>query len=251
MRLLPILTLVLLGSGSQAALGQDYRTPAGGGPPTKVVPIDVAKYMANGRQEATPTPKTGSKSVLPSSNLYLFPLWTRGVLRPYSGAPTYAWLKHNSVDHQLITYTTTKGVEVVKVVDTDLLREFSVGDSLLGQRLTFRRYLSARVAKPSLRKTFFEVHYDAGRTALLCRRTHLVSLVQGDLKTSSTARDILAYFLKTPDNEIKPVALAPATLLAALAPEHTGALAAYAQQQQLDLHRENDVVRLLAYFDTL
>ncbi|MBF9142323.1 hypothetical protein [Hymenobacter properus] len=247
----PFLFLMLALLGSQAALGQDYRTPPGGGAPAKVVPIDVPKYMASGQPQAAPALIGNSKPVIPTSNLYLFPLWTMGVLRPYSGAPTRTWLKYNAVDRQLITYTTVKGVEVVKVVDTDLLREFSVGDSLLGQRLTFRRYLNARVNKPSLRKAFFEVHYDAGRTALLCRRTHMVSLVQADLKTSSTARDVLAYFLKTPDNQIKPVHLAPEPLLAALGPEHADVLAAYAQQQQLDLRREADVVRLLAYCDTL
>ncbi|MDO7849466.1 hypothetical protein Q5H92_24085 [Hymenobacter sp. M29] len=250
MRPLPILMLVLL--GSQAALGQDYRTPASGGPPTKVVPIDVAKYMANARsnQPAPPSTQNLVSPFVPSD--YLFVGWTQGLLQPYgNGAPQRAWLKYNAFSHQLISRAYVRETEVVKVVDMDLLREFTIGDSLLGLRLTYRRYLNARVLKASLRSAFYEVHYDAGKTALLCQRSHTRGLPQAGAGGFSGSKDILSYFLKTPDNRIVPVNLRPAEVLAALGAPHATAATTYAQQQQLDLHRENDVVRLLAYCDTL
>jgi len=58
-----------------------------------------------------------------------------------------------------VTGIFVRKAEIVEVVDTDLLREFTVGDSLLGLRLTFRRYLNAGWLKPSLRTAFYKVHY--------------------------------------------------------------------------------------------
>lgn len=247
----PLLLLFLILLSRPFAHAQDYRTPPGGGAPTKVEPVDMSKYFKQPNAPATSAPKNGTESIGPRAELYLFPYWTQGVLRPYTGAPQRAWLKYNAVDRQLIYRTFVGEVEVVKVVDTDLLREFSVGDSLRGQRLTFRRYLNARVAKPALRKTFFEVHYDAGKTALLCQRTHLVRPLAEQGGALPGTRDVLAYFLKTTDNRLTPVKLGSAPLLTALGSAHAEALAAYARTQQLDLRREADAVRLLAYHDSL
>ncbi|OGX85760.1 hypothetical protein BEN48_14260 [Hymenobacter glacialis] len=242
--------LILALLSGQLARAQDYRTPPGGGGPTKVQPVDMSKYFKQPNAPAPSPPKNGTEALGSRAELYLFPRWTQGVLRPYTGAPRREWLKYNAVDHQLIYRTLVGATEVVKVVDTDLLREFSVGDSLLGQRLTFRRYLGARMAKPALRKAFFEVHYDAGKTALLCQRTHVVRAGEVSHGLPGT-RDVLTYFLKTTDNQLTPVKLSPAPFLAALGPAHADALAAYARAQQLDLRRETDAVRLLVYYDSL
>ena len=243
----PLHSLMITLLSGQLAHAQDYRTPPGGGAPTKVEPIDMSRYF---KQPNASAPKNSTEAIGPKAELYLFPHWTQGVLRPYTGAPRRAWLKYNAVDRQLIYRTFVGAIEIIKVVDTDLLREFSVGDSLLGQRLTFRRYLGARVAKPALRKAFFEVHYDAGKTALLCQRTHIVRPGEPSGGLPGT-RDILAYFLKTTDNYLTPVKLGPAPLLAALGSARAEVLAAYVRAQQLDLRREADAVRLLVYHDSL
>jgi len=244
--LLPILALLC----GQLAHAQDYRTSPRGGGPAKVEPVDMSKYFKQPNAPASSASSTPKHDAIGRNALYLFPQWTQGVLRPYTGAPQRAWLKYNAVDRQLIYRTFVGEVEIVKVVNTDLLREFSVGDSLRGQRLTFRRYLAARVAKPALRKAFFEVHYDVGKTALLCQRTHIVRAA--DLGgTLPGTRDVLAYFLKTTDNRLTPVKLGSAPFLAALGSAHAEALAAYVRAQQLDLRRETDAVRLLVYHDSL
>ena len=56
----------------------------------------------------------------------------------------------------------------------------------------------------------------------------------------------MTYFFKTTNNEILPVALRSEDALA-LGPAHAEALTTYTHQQQLNLEREADVVRLLAY----
>ena len=62
----------------------------------------------------------------------------------------------------------------------------------------------------------------------------------------------LPIFLKEPDsNLLVPVALSQKALLAALKPVHRSALAAYAGEKSLQLNREYDAIRLLAYYDGL
>ncbi|MFD1468868.1 hypothetical protein ACFQ48_11595 [Hymenobacter caeli] len=198
-------------------------------------------------QQQNPAPNNGQYAAPPRANAlpagpatggtYLFPYWTQGVLRSYAGPARRAWLKYNVIDRQLVARTAAGGVAVV---NTDNLREFSVGDSAQGLRLTYRRYRDARVPQPKLRTAFFEVHYDAGKTALLCQRTAFPN-----------RESVLQYFLKTSDHLLTPVKLAPRPLLAALGPAHADALAAYTEQQRLNLGRESDVARLLAYDDAL
>ena len=130
------------------------------------------------------------------------------------------------------------------------LRAFAVGDSLSGTRRVYRRYLHARLANAALRTAFFEVRYDAGRTVLLCHRViaERVAHEQG----SAARRERVAYFLKEPNsNFLVPVDLSQKALLAALKPVHRSALAAYAGRKSLQLKRERDAIRLLAYYDGL
>jgi hypothetical protein len=221
---------------TSALHAQDVKTPYRGNPP-----YDIGKAIGS-----QPAPQQNAKqavqqpNTLPLAGAYLFPYWTKGILRPYTGRPQRAWLKYNSLDQQLIARTSTGTMEQVSRVDTDTLREFTIGDSAQGLRVTYRRYLNARTPKPSLRTAFFEVHYDAGKSALLCRRL-----------ASPTRPDILHYFFKTSTNELLPLKLGRQPVLAALGPAHASTLAAYVLEQQLNLEREADVVRLLAYFDTL
>ena len=215
---------------------QDVKTPYKGNPP-----YDIGKAIGNQpapQQSAKPTAQ--QSNALPLSGAYLFPYWTKGILRPYTGRPQRAWLKYNSLDQQLITRTNTGTIEQVSRVDTDTLREFTIGDSAQGLRVTYRRYLNARTPQPILRTAFFEVHYDAGKSALLCRRL-----------ASPNRPDILHYFLKTSTNELLPLKLGPPSVLAALGSAYASPLTAYVQEQKLDLNAETDVVRLLAYLDTL
>ncbi|WP_139147351.1 hypothetical protein [Hymenobacter lapidarius] len=138
-------------------------------------------------------------------------------------------------------------------VDLDNIREFTLGDSLLGTQRIYRRYLTARIENPALRLAFFEVRYDAGRAALLCRRS--VGMVSDNAARGRNSalrqRVVTTYFIRTPDNNLAPVALAEAAVLAALGPAHATATAAFIQQKRLKLDKEADVVELLAYHDTL
>lgn len=238
-RLLPLLALLgspLAGARAQTAaeFNDGMRSVARPQPQLNRA-LDTNAGSAN-----TTPPGNQPAKMLGGGTTYLFFYWTKGVLRPYTGAPRRAWVKYNLMDRQLISRTTTGELTVEHVVNMDMLREFTVGDSAQNLQVVYRRYLQARVAKPALRTAFFEVHYDAGRTALLCQRTNF-----------SNRADVLEYFVKTPDNRILPVKLDAEPLLAALGTQHAPALIAYARQHQLELRREADVVRLLTYCDTL
>ena len=195
------------------------------------------------------------REAVPSAPKYGYPVsyWTRGLLRPYAGPSSRPWLLYDAIDLQL--YTRSSDGDRVEVVRTDGLREFSVGDSLLGSRRTYRRYLNARLADPTLRTAFFEVRYDLGGSALLCQRNILVMdphTLQNVRKGTTRAPARIIYFLKIADNNtLTPVALREDAVFAALGTAHKAELAAYARLKRLKLDRENDVITLLAYLDTL
>lgn len=243
--------LLLLGiSSGSIARAQDLH--ADGTKGVFVAPPMINNNQSNQRSEPVRnTSPYGQVSTFYQLSSYIFATWTLGILRPYGGPVRREWLKYNAFNHQLISRTYVREVEVSKVVNMNTLREFTVGDSALGLRLTYRRYLNIRTAKSSLRTAFFEVHYDAGGTALLCRRAHTPAIPQPGLAGFTGARDVLAYFLKTNDNQLTAVKLRPDDIIPALESGHIAALTAYANQQRLDLTVERDVIRLLAYNDSL
>ncbi|OGX85757.1 hypothetical protein [Hymenobacter glacialis] len=181
----------------------------------------------------------------------MLPYWTRGTVQPYAGPATRPWLKYDLVFENL-TYRLPSGEP--EQVDLNNIREFTLGDSLLKTQRTYRRYLNARIENPALRLAFFEVRYDAGQTALLCRR----SLVENAVHTRGSQRSgqfqqrvVTKYFIKTPDNRLTPTELTQEAVLAALDSPHAVAVAAHIKQKRLKLTEEADVVELLAYYDTL
>lgn len=180
--------------------------------------------------------------------------WTRGILRPYAGPALRPWLLYDAIDERLYTRSASGELEAVS---TNTLREFSVGDSLLGSRRTYRRYLDARVGDATRRTAFFEVRYDAGRSALLCHRDvyvdpgNLTSVRRG-LKPPKRIVEKQAYYLKrADDNTLTPITFKEGVIMGALGTAHRAELAAYVSQKRLKLSRENDVIALLAYADTL
>jgi hypothetical protein len=242
MRFLLVSTALLLTFGGHV---QDLKPAHKGNSPYNVANAIIGQHRPPAPTAGTPV------SALARSNEYLFITWSLGILQPYNGPARRAWLMYNTITRQLVERVTKRKLDTPTAVDMDLLREFAVGDSSLNMRITYRRYLNTRVARASLRTAFYEVHYDAGRTALLCQRTH--SLGQSPIdKGGFTGRyDILRYFIKNTDNQIIPVALSAKEIIAALEPAHTADLTAYAQAQHLDFEVEKDIVRLLAYHDSL
>ena len=178
---------------------------------------------------------------------YPVPYWTRGILQPYSGAVSRPWLKFDATTQQLYSRSATDEPEPINMA---VLKAFAVGDSLLETRQVYRRYLNARLENAALRTAFFEVRYDSGRTVLLCRRVITEKIAH---RHGGAARhEKVNYFLKEgTSNLIVPLELNRNALLAALQPVHRPALAAYAGKQALRLNRERDVIRLIAYYDTL
>ena len=198
-------------------------------------------------RERRTLPATTDKVPTAPPVFYPVPYWTRGILQTYTGTVSRPWLKFDAINQQLYSRSATDEPEAVNMNN---LRAFAVGDSLSGTRRVYRRYLNARLANAALRTAFFEVRYDAGRTVLLCHRViaERVAHRQG----SAARRERVAYFLKEPNsNLLVPVDLSQKALLAALKPVHRSALAAYAGGKSLQLKRERDVIRLLAYYDGL
>ena len=187
----------------------------------------------------------------PTATFCPLPYWTQGTLRPYAGAASRAWLLYDAHRQQLVRRSAAGGPETV---NTDELREFSVGDSLLGTHRLYRRYLEARLANPALRTAFFEVRHDAGRAALVCQRAvyEYAHMENGKRTNPEKLKETVRYFIKDNGNNIVAVgSLRPEAVLAALGTAHGAALTAYARQQRLELNRERDVIRLLTYYDTL
>ncbi|HLK98247.1 MAG TPA: hypothetical protein VK364_10810 [Hymenobacter sp.] len=63
--------------------------------------------------------------------------------------------------------------------------------------------------------------------------------------------DTERFFVKRPDQTLVPVRLSNRSILEALGEQHKASAAAYVSQERLNLSKEADVVRLLAYYDTL
>lgn len=183
---------------------------------------------------------------------FLLPYWTRGRVQLTTGTVPSPWLKYDVASSRLL-WRRPAGDSLE--LDTNPIMEFSLGDSLRGEKHVFRRYLTAKMANPQLRTAFFEVRYDAGRSALLRRRTR--QLYQSGNRASLTAKnaskwqETVLYYLRRTDDVIEPVRLHPKAVLAALGPDHAPALQAYAARERLDLSTEADVVKLLKYYDTL
>ena len=241
-----VLLLISLFALPAAALAQDYN-PARAAAAATQQSLDEAlanRDLQAQREAAKPKP-----APLIDGSRWAAPYWTRGRLVPIAGAPSRPWLKYDVAAQQLLTRTAD---EAPQLVDTNPLREFSVGDSLLGTRRTFRRYLRARAADPALRTVFFEVCYDAGRSALLRQRLYTFFPKEpGTTVRRGAQRETIVFFVADAAHTLPPVTLTPEAILAALAPTHRAALAAYARRQQLRLDREPDIIRLLAYYDTM
>ena len=183
---------------------------------------------------------------------FLMPYWSRGSVLMTTGNVPQPWLKYDLAKGRLLwRRSPADSLEL----DTSLITEFSLADSLHGKTYTYRRYLSARIASLALRTAFFEVNYDEGKSALLRRRTR--TLFSGNNGPSLTGRqaskwlDTSTFFLKHSDNVIDPVKLNAKSVLAVLGKEKAPRLSAFATREGLDLSQQADVVKLLKYYDSL
>lgn len=184
---------------------------------------------------------------------YLLPDWALGTVAMRTGnVQRQQWLKYDLSAARLL-WRRPQGDSVE--LFTTMVREFTLRDSATHQTHVFRLYPEARTELPVLRATFLDVRYDAGRTALL---RHLTRQIQ--TQTSSGALTTIkksawsnktAYYLKLPDQTLVPVRLSTRSVLDALAPQYREQAGAYVSQQQLNLSKEADVVRLLTYYDSL
>ena len=183
---------------------------------------------------------------------FLIPFWTRGNVRMTTGTVPNPWLKYDVAGDRLLWRRPTgDSLEL----NTNAMTEFSFGDSLRGERHVFRRYLTSKMADPLLRTAFFEVGYDAGRSALLKRRTRLLhhDSARPSLTAKGTSKwqENTLFYLKRTDDVIEPIRLTTKAVLAALGKTNAPVLQAYMARENLDLSTETDVVKLLKYYDTL
>ena len=212
--------------------------------------IDHSREISPQRLEPA-RPLTSNSAPSPiSATFYPVPYWTQGLIRPYTGPAARPWLKYNAITQQLVARSASGEMEAV---NTEALREFVVGDSLLGTRRVYRRYLDARLENAALRTAFFEVRYDAGRTALLCHRVVIETFNSQMRPQSGTPKpqERVRYFIKDTTNRLIPVVLTQESILKALGTEYGATLAAYASRKRLKFSRESDMILLLAHYDTL
>ncbi|AYA36044.1 hypothetical protein D3Y59_02600 [Hymenobacter oligotrophus] len=233
------LPLVLVALACAPALAQSR---AGLTAPTNADIID--SQLAKGKGSAARSTTTGSP--------FLFAHWASGQVVSTSLGPRRALLKYDLAQNRLLVRRPAGDSAEVMLAQ---LTEFTLRDSARGEQYTFRLYPNIRAPKPALRATFWDVRYDAGRTALLRHRTRAVFHRGNSPSLAGTTgaawHDMSAYYLKLPDNTLAPVRLSGRSVLEALGPTHAPALQAYVAQQRLKLTDEADVAKLLAYYDSL
>lgn len=184
---------------------------------------------------------------------YLLPAWSQGNVLTTRGRVPQAWLKYDLAGGTRLLWRRAPG-DSLELAFADV-QEFSLGDPAQGGPFVFRQYPAAQQLKPASRNPFFEVRYDADRTGLLRQRTRV--LIQKGTspalatRPSNVWQETTTYYLKQPDNTLRPVRLSEKAILAALSPTHTAALTSYIAQQQLNLTQEADLIKLLAYYNTL
>ncbi|MBC6698963.1 hypothetical protein [Hymenobacter sp. BT190] len=184
---------------------------------------------------------------------YLLPGWALGTVAMRTGnVQRQQWLKYDLSDGRLL-WRRPQGDSVE--LFTTMVREFTLRDSATHQTHVFRLYPDVKTEQPVLRATFFDVRYDAGRTALLRQLTRQVQ-TQSSSGALTTVKKAMwssktLYFIKRPDQVLVPIRLNGRSVLEALAPQYRAQASTYSSQQQLNLSQEVDVVRLLAYYDSL
>ena len=222
-------SLAALGQGSAGVAGtSDYET------------VNRALYRVKGQASAV----AGSPFVLP--------YWTRGNVKMTTGTVPNPWLKYDLAGDRLL-WRRPAGDSLE--LDTNSMTEFSLGDSLRNEKHTYRRYLTSKMADPLLRTAFFEVDYDAGRSALLKRRSRLLyhDSNRPSLMANSLGKwqDNTLYYIRNADNNIEPIRLNSKSVLNVLGKGKASALQAYFTREHLDLSTEAGIIRLLKYYDTL
>lgn len=189
----------------------------------------------------------------PTGSPLLLPAWALGNVTMRAGnVQRQQWLKYDlAAGHLLWRRPQGDSVELF----TTLVREFTLRDSSVHQTHTFRLYPEVKTDKPVLRNVFFDVRYDAGRTALLRQLTRQVSTQSSSGALTTLKKSVWSthetYFLKLPDQTLIPVRLNSRSMLDALPAQYRQIVTAYSKRQQLDLRREADVLRLLTYYDSL
>ena len=237
MRLLILPLLVGLASPAARAQGAISATA-----PTDAEVLN--RELGKGKGQLGATPVTGSS--------FLLPYWTRGTVKMTSGTVPQPWLKYDlHGDHLLWRRPSGDSLEL----NTSAMTEFSLGDSLRGTRYLYRRYLDARIRELPLRTAFFEVRYDAGRSALLRKRSRTLFHTNNGPSLAGRSSDRWVetsdFYLKNADNTIEPIRLNAKAVLAVLGKAKAPALQAYITRESLDLSAEADLVKLLTYYDTL
>jgi hypothetical protein len=138
---------------------------------------------------------------------------------------------------------------------TTLVREFTFRDSAAHQTYVYRLYPELITEQPLLRTTFFDVRYDAGRSALLCQRKRQVRAQSSSGALNTTKKSEWStterFFVKRPDQALISVKLNNRSVVAALGEQHKAFVTAYVSKERLNLSQEADVVRLLAYYDSV
>ena len=187
-----------------------------------------------------------------SGSSFLLPYWTRGRVVMTSGIVPQPWLKFDLAGDRLLW---RRSASDSLQLDTSAMTEFSLRDSLHGKTYTYRRYLTAKIKDLELRTAFFEVHYDAGHSALLQRRNRILFHTNNGpsllAREGDKWQEVSTYYLKRTDDVLEPVRLNAKSVLYVLGKEKSPLLLAYAARERLNLSQEPDVVKLLQYYDTL
>jgi hypothetical protein len=189
----------------------------------------------------------------PGGSPFVLPQWALGTVTMRTGnVQRQQWLKYDLSTAQLL-WRRPQGDSLE--LFTTLVREFTLRDLAAHQTHVYRLYPELITEQPLLRATFFDVRYDAGRSALLCQRKRQVWAQSSSAALNTTKKSEWStterFFVKRPDQTLVPIKLNNRSVVAALGEQHKASVMAYVSKERLNLSQEADVVRLLAYYDSL
>lgn len=177
---------------------------------------------------------------------FLFKDWALGTVKTADkGEKKDVQIKYDEVEDRLLT----KGEGEQMMQFASPIVEFVIADAEKGGVRTFKSGFSA--TKFSTDKTLFQVLVD-GKVKLLRKNNKTISEGKeyGSAAIIKTVIDGIKYYIVGANNEPVVVKLDQKAILALL-PDKQTELTEYAKSNKLNLKKEEDAAKLIAYYNTL
>ncbi len=180
---------------------------------------------------------------------YLSNLWERGIVKYSDGKKAQGIFKINLFENSLMALLPA-GDSVILFPQN--INEIRI-DQAEGEALIIRRFPINTLKNPE--GTYAVVVYDGNSKLIYSKRKNLL---KADYKGGYSADRRQDEFIDSDSYYIQPANAQPVKLkkltaknILSVLPKHTEPLKAYIAEHKLNLQREDDIVKLLTYYDSL